>query len=370
LNAPRYKFNKATFRNLYILKALIKKTKTFSIIELSGGKKKNMTSRNYPSNIGESQPQSTTIPENEDDETTLVPPTPNSSTNSLHSQGISPYPASQLSSSPSYDDDFSPQDDGFPTICIIICISLIILLILIIVIINNVGVINDKDISRIPLNYELSLKRIYPFNYRFDYVINGTIFNNNIISKRENLNNNNSSITNVTSTSNITNTNNNFVLAELISRSLIVIPPGWYEVQEFRYDKDGKFIHKVLTTECHIELALSSVWSAPDILIQFTTYPPLNLTKKLTLQESMKYCKWKITWTFIMNGYIHKLCPKNFKILNNTENKNKDLLDSQGYEKVAYFKGWEYLGFTFLSLDSKINYGYTTTPNLLKMMSR
>lgn len=326
-----------------------------------------MTSRNNSSNIRE--PQSTTIPESEDGETTLVSPTPSSSTNSLHSQGISPYPASQPPSpSPYDDDDSSSQDDGFPTICVIICISLIILLVIIIVVINNIGVIHDKDISRIPLNYELSLKRLYPFNYRFDYVIKGRIFNNNEISKRENFNNNSSS-TNVTSTSNTTNTNN-FVLAELISRSFIVIPPGWYEVQEFRYDKDGKLIHKVLTTECHIEFGFSSVWSAPDIIIQFTTYPPLNLTKKLTLQESMKYCKWKISWTIFMNGYIHKLCPNNLNLLNIPENNNTSSFDNQGYEKVAYFKGFELLGFSFLSLDSKINYGYTTVPNLLNMMSR
>ncbi|CAB5378751.1 unnamed protein product [Rhizophagus irregularis] len=288
------------------------------------------------SDIRESQ--STTIPESEDGETTLVSPTPDSSTDSLHSQGISPYPASQPPSPSPYDDDDSSK--------------------------NN-GVIHDKDISRIPLNYELSLKRLIPFNSRFDYVIKGKNFNSNEISKRDNVNNNSSS-TNVTSTSNTTNTNN-FVLAELISRSLIVIPAGWYEVQEFRYDKDSKFTHKVLTTLCHIEFGLSSLWSAPDVDIQFTTYPPLNLTKKLTLQESMKYCKWKISWTIIMNGYIHKLCPKN---LNITENNNTGSFDSQDYEKVAYFKGFEFFGFTFLSLDSKINYGYTTIPNILNMMSR
>ncbi|CAB4485019.1 hypothetical protein RhiirA5_396313 [Rhizophagus irregularis] len=315
------------------------------------------------SDIRESQ--STTIPESEDGETTLVSPTPDSSTDSLHSQGISPYPASQPPSPSPYDDDDSSKNNGFPTICVIICISLIILLIIIIIVINNIGVIHDKDISRIPLNYELSLKRLIPFNSRFDYVIKGKIFNSNEISKRDNVNNNSSS-TNVTSTSNTTNTNN-FVLAELISRSLIVIPAGWYEVQEFRYDKDGKFTHKVLTTLCHIEFGLSSLWSAPDVDIQFTTYPPLNLTKKLTLQESMKYCKWKISWTIIMNGYIHKLCPKN---LNITENNNTGSFDSQDYEKVAYFKGFEFFGFTFLSLDSKINYGYTTIPNILNMMSR
>uniref|UniRef100_U9TPC9 Uncharacterized protein n=1 Tax=Rhizophagus irregularis (strain DAOM 181602 / DAOM 197198 / MUCL 43194) TaxID=747089 RepID=U9TPC9_RHIID len=257
------------------------------------------------SDIRESQ--STTIPESEDGETTLVSPTPDSSTDSLHSQGISPYPASQPPSPSPYDDDDSSK--------------------------NN-GVIHDKDISRIPLNYELSLKRLIPFNSRFDYVIKGKIFNSNEISKRDNVNNNSSS-TNVTSTSNTTNTNN-FVLAELISRSLIVIPAGWYEVQEFRYDKDGKFTHKVLTTLCHIEFGLSSLWSAPDVDIQFTTYPPLNLTKKLTLQE---------------------------------KNNNTGSFDSQDYEKVAYFKGFEFFGFTFLSLDSKINYGYTTIPNILNMMS-
>ncbi|CAG8536542.1 7902_t:CDS:2 [Rhizophagus irregularis] len=262
------------------------------------------------SDIRESQ--STTIPESEDGETTLVSPTPDSSTDSLHSQGISPYPASQPPSPSPYDDDDSSKNNGFPTICVII-------------------LIHDKDISRIPLNYELSLKRLIPFNSRFDYVIKGKIFN------------------------------------KLISRSLIVIPAGWYEVQEFRYDKDGKFTHKVLTTLCHIEFGLSSLWSAPDVDIQFTTYPPLNLTKKLTLQESMKYCKWKISWTIIMNGYIHKLCPKN---LNITENNNTGSFDSQDYEKVAYFKGFEFFGFTFLSLDSKINYGYTTIPNILNMMSR
>ncbi|GBB93942.1 hypothetical protein RclHR1_02260007 [Rhizophagus clarus] len=329
-----------------------------------------MSNENNSSNIKESQ--STAIPVKDDDETTLVSPTP--STHSLHSQPYPAYPISQPQSPTpsSYDDDFSSQDnDGLPPICICICISFVIIMILVIIYANNMGVITDKDISRIPLNYELSLKRIFSFNYRYDFVIKGRIYNNNedkFISKKENFNNNSSS-TNVTSITNTINTNN-FVLAELISRSFIVIPPGWYEVQEFRYDRDGKFTRKVLTTECHIEFGLSTIWSAPDVIIQFTTFPPLNLTEKLTLQESMKYCKWKITWTVIMNGYIHKLCPKNLNILNNTVNKDKSLFDSQGYEKVAYFRGWEFFGFSFLSLDSKINYGYTTVPNILNMMSR
>ncbi|RIA87462.1 hypothetical protein C1645_827737 [Glomus cerebriforme] len=322
-----------------------------------------ISSRNNSSIIKEPQSTTITIPgNNDDDDTTLVSHSPSPSTNSLHSREISPYRAS----SPSYGiqhDDFSLQHDRFPLICILICLSLTIFIILIVLIINNMGVIDDNDISRIPLNYELSLKRLIPFNDRFDYVINRIPTNN----ERENFNNISTSV-------NKTNTTNH-VLAELISRSLIVIPPGWYEVQEFRYNTNGTFTHKVLTTKCHMEFTLSSVLSAPDVIIQFTTHPLLNLNhvQNLTLQESMKYCKWKITWTFIMNGYIHKLCPEiinSFNITDGIKNKNTSLFDNQGYEKVAYFKGWEFFGFSFLSLDSKINYGYTTVPNILNMMSR
>lgn len=306
-----------------------------------------------------------TIPENEDDDATLVLSTTLSSTNSLHSQENSPYPASPVSSQEAQHehDEISSKRNIVPIICILLCVSFIMFMILIIIMINNIGVIYDKDISKLPKNYELSLKRLYSFNSRFDYVINGistidSLININNNSRQENFNNNSST------------TNTTFVLAELISRSLIVIPPGWYEVQEFRYNTNGIFIRKVLTTKCHIEFTLSYVWSAPDVIIQFTTYPLSNSTQELSLQESMKYCKWKISWTLIMNGYIHKLCPKNLNISGSSNNKIASLFDSQGYEKVAYFKGWELFGFTFLSLDSTINYGYTTVPNPLKMMSR
>src|SRR5436190_846161 len=117
-----------------------------------------------------------TIPENEDDNATLVSPTTFSSTNSLHSQENSPYPASPVSSLSSHEaqhDEIPSKRNIVPIICILLCVSFIMFMILIIIMINNTGVIYDKDISKIPKNYELSLKRLYSFNSRFDYVING-----------------------------------------------------------------------------------------------------------------------------------------------------------------------------------------------------
>src|SRR5436305_11424497 len=102
-----------------------------------------------------------TIPENEDDNATLVSPTTFSSTNSLHSQENSPYPASPVSSHEAQHDEIPSKRNIVPIICILLCVSLIMFMILIIIMINNIGVIYDNDLSNILKNYELRLKILY-----------------------------------------------------------------------------------------------------------------------------------------------------------------------------------------------------------------
>src|SRR5688572_25149189 len=99
-------------------------------------------------------------PEDEDDDTTLVPTSP-------------PPPYDPYDHYDGFPSERTEIPDIFLYICILICILFIIFSIIIVIVINNMGAIDDRDISRIPLNYELSLKRLYPFNYRFDYVISG-----------------------------------------------------------------------------------------------------------------------------------------------------------------------------------------------------
>src|SRR6266498_5675261 len=156
-------------------------------------------------------------------------------------------------------------------ICIVIIISCIGIFLIISYFVNKIDIVKEKDISKIPITYKLIYKRIYSINQRYDYVVEGIPDddNNNTLTK-------------------------NLTLAEIISRSLVIIPPGWYEVQEFRYDANETLIKKVLTVNCNLDGWQLFSWTGPNVIMKFITHTPSD--------KDLRDCEYKISWTLLFNG--------------------------------------------------------------------
>ncbi|CAG8545347.1 3200_t:CDS:2, partial [Acaulospora colombiana] len=60
---------------------------------------------------------------------------------------------------------------------------------------------------------------------------------------------------------------------------------------------------------------------------------------------SLEACDYRITWTWIMNGYIWRRC----------KNAGDD-----SFTKVSYFRGSTTWGLSFWNLDESVKFGYTS----------
>ncbi|CAG8841350.1 40640_t:CDS:2, partial [Gigaspora margarita] len=213
------------------------------------------------------------------------------------------------------------------------CIVLIIIISIVICVVVYFATESDKvteyDISKFPFQYQLSLRYLYATSNRYDYVISSlhdhefTLVSNLTARDVYQTSNNNS-----TTDSNNSNETNQTELGLLISRSLRLLTPGFYEVQE----------EMITATASYTTLSYTS-WG-PPITIKF-------VTSNQTTSNDLISCEYQFTWTFIVNGYVNRKCK-----------------DESEFSAVSYVNGSSSSGFTFYSIDENEIYAYTTIPDL------
>ncbi|CAG8553586.1 80_t:CDS:2 [Gigaspora margarita] len=121
---------------------------------------------------------------------------------------------------------------------------------------------------------------------------------------------------------------------EFIKYAEIVVPYwtyGNFNVIEFKHNPNGT-IFPVSTVTSKIDAYLTN-----EVEILFTVANVADL--------GLEFCEYRISWTWMFNGYIWRRCEKN----------NESI-----FKQVAFFKGHPAWGLTFLSVDENINYGYST----------
>ncbi|RHZ83063.1 hypothetical protein Glove_99g378 [Diversispora epigaea] len=197
---------------------------------------------------------------------------------------------------------------------IIIIISIIIAITIFVITITPEGYSND--ITIIPYEYQL---RHDGFFFKFNYVIESlpTELRSNFKNKNDNKFKQNS-------------------FPNEFTRLAEIIPNFWsfdiFTVQEYRYYPNDTF-YKVSTANVKMHSLFTSA-------IDITFNAADNIDPEL-----IEACEYKITWTWIMNGYIWRKC----------KNSNE-----QEFTKVSYFKGFTSWGLEFYDLDGNIKYGYTS----------
>ncbi|KAF0426413.1 hypothetical protein F8M41_006198 [Gigaspora margarita] len=104
--------------------------------------------------------------------------------------------------------------------------------------------VTEYDISKIPFQYQLSLRYLYATNER-------------------------------------------------------LLTPGFYKVQEDRYLPNGT-MYRVITAAASYTTLLYTSWG-PPITIKF-------VTSNQTTSNDLISCEYQFTWTFIVNGYVNRKC--------------------------------------------------------------
>ncbi|KAF0426404.1 hypothetical protein F8M41_006189 [Gigaspora margarita] len=203
------------------------------------------------------------------------------------------------------EEDQNPINYKEQCCCCLFSIIMVIILFILIITSNSFSYSNlSTDKSIIPNEYRLRYKTFWEYNY----IIEGypTEFNGQ--------------------------TNNH--QSDFIKYAEIVVPYwtyGNFNVVEFRYNKNGSII-PVLTATSKIDAYLTS-----EVEILFTADNSSDF--------GLESCEYRISWTWLFNGYIQRRC----------ENNNESV-----FKQVAFFKGHPTWGLTFLSVDENINYGYST----------
>ncbi|CAG8548855.1 10266_t:CDS:10, partial [Gigaspora margarita] len=202
-------------------------------------------------------------------------------------------------------------------------------------VINKADSISETNVSSIPYQYNLRLKRPTQINKRYDYIIE-TI------------------PANTSDPSLPLNSTQLVKLAELISRSLKLDTPGYYEVQEYKYVPNTSKYTKYLTVIGKFEHWISFGWG-PPVIISFTNSTP---TSDDPLE--LKLCEYKLTWTILLNGHISRKCQKK---------------GEKDYVQVSYVKGesifaTSFFGFKFYSPDQSSNFGHINGIHLFDMNAR
>ncbi|CAG8653447.1 2854_t:CDS:2 [Cetraspora pellucida] len=200
----------------------------------------------------------------------------------------------------------------------------------------------EYDTSKIPFQYQLSLRHLYAINNRYDYVISSLpdseyIQKLNLTARDGDQNSNNISSTKSNKTKQIE-------LGLLISRSMRILTPGYYEAQEDRYSQNGT-IYRVITATASYTNLFYTAWY-PPITIEFFTNPNES-AYKVTNYQDLILCKYQFTWTSIPNGYVNRKCKDDSKFL-----------------AISYVNGSSLFGFTFYSLDEMNIYAHATAPDL------
>ncbi|KAF0529173.1 hypothetical protein F8M41_012814 [Gigaspora margarita] len=194
--------------------------------------------------------------------------------------------------------------------------------------------VTEYDISKFPFQYQLSLRYLYATSNRYDYVISSlhdhefTLVSNLNARDVYQTSNNNS-----TTDSNNSNETDQTELGFLISRSLRLLTPGFYEVQEDRYLPNGT-MYRVITATASYTTLLYTSWG-PPITIKF-------VTSNQTTSNDLISCEYQFTWTFIVNECKYE----------------------SEFSAVSYVNGSSSPGFTFYSMDENEIYAYTTIPDL------
>ncbi|CAG8728368.1 26686_t:CDS:2 [Dentiscutata erythropus] len=170
---------------------------------------------------------------------------------------------------------------------------------------NSISYSNlPTDVSKIPYDYKLRFKSFWEYNY----IIEGypTEFNGE--------------------------SNNQ---PEFIKYAEIVVPYwtyGNFNVIEFRYHSNGS-VSSVSTVTSRIDGYLTN-----DVDILFTVSDD-------DVDFGLKSCEYRISWTWLFNGYILRRCKK---------------VNETVFNLVAFIRGHPAWGLNFLSVDEKIKYGYSS----------
>ncbi|CAG8443183.1 14649_t:CDS:2 [Acaulospora morrowiae] len=194
--------------------------------------------------------------------------------------------------------------------------------------------VSENDISLIPYQYTLGHRYYYAVNYRYDYTLTS------IPGTKKLYTNNSTSAINISNTSSTSN-DSTFELALEISRSLRILTPGYYEVQEDRYTADGSS-YRVVTAIASYTSWFYIAWG-PPITIKFSVTDRLNPLDP----QNLTHCEYQFTWTWILNGYVNRKCPG-----------ESDLTE------VAYVSGSSLFGFYFWNPNETHVYANSTIPNL------
>ncbi|CAG8598927.1 hypothetical protein C2G38_2032853 [Gigaspora rosea] len=207
-----------------------------------------------------------------------------------------------------------PNPINYKEQCICCWFSIAIIVVLFIAVITSSGISYPNlptGVSEIPQEYRFRYKDILEYNY----IIEGypTEFNGG--------------------------TDNQ---PEFIKYAEIEVVRNWTDrninVIEFRhYPNDTVFSVSTVTSQIESHEA--------DIL--FTAANDADL--------GLESCEYRINWAWYFSGYIRRRCENN----NETD-----------FKKVSIFRGHPAWGLTFLSVDEKINYGYSTRADFWDLFVR
>ncbi|RIB11206.1 hypothetical protein C2G38_127855 [Gigaspora rosea] len=211
----------------------------------------------------------------------------------------------------------------------------------------EMDVVTEYDTSKIPFQYQLSLRYLYAINNRYDYVISSLpdhefTPNFNFTTRDLYQNSENNSTTKSKTTKQIE-------LGLLISRPMRILTPGFYEAQEDRYLPNDT-MNRVITATAYYTNWFYTIWD-PPITIEFVINPNETAYNK-TNYQNLIICKYQFSWTSNLNGYINRQCK------NETE-----------FLAISYVNGSSSFGFTFYSLDELNVYAYTTAPDFVNQDS-
>ncbi|CAG8571013.1 5613_t:CDS:2, partial [Cetraspora pellucida] len=192
--------------------------------------------------------------------------------------------------------------------------------------------VTEYDTSKIPFQYQLSLRYLYAINDRYDYVISSFPEHESNFATRDIYDVHDNSTTKLNATDHVE-------LGLLISRSLRILTPGFYEVQEDRYLPNGT-MHRVITATASYTSLIYVAW-APPITIKF-------VTSKESTYNDLTSCEYQFIWTFILNGYVNRMCKNESR-----------------FRTISYVKGSSLFGFAFYNMNNESEvYAYTTIPDL------
>ncbi|CAG8538715.1 15806_t:CDS:10 [Cetraspora pellucida] len=191
--------------------------------------------------------------------------------------------------------------------------------------------VTEYDTSKIPFQYQLSLRYLYAINDRYDYVISSFPEHESNFATRDVYDVHDNSTTNLNATEHVE-------LGLLISRSLRILTPGFYEVQEDRYLPNGT-MHRVITATASYTSLIYVAW-APPITIKF-------VTSNESTYNDLTSCEYQFIWTFILNGYVNRRCKNESRFIT-----------------ISYVKGSSLFGFAFYNMNESEVYAYTTIPDL------